>query len=108
MKKDSVAIIVLPATVGVIFAQTPKAKPVVRPSSLVVEKATWNSGWESILGITETDFRTLGFDVQSKEQSVQMFSYLVSSRPTSNCNKFYKDKDELKRVHVFVEGSPND
>ena len=35
------------------------------------------------------------------------FSPTVSNRPTFNCNNFYKDKDELKGVHLFVEGHPS-
>ena len=104
MKRASLGLIILATTVGVIFAQTPKPRPVVRPSSPVVEKAVWNSGWE-ILVITESDFRTLGFDAQSKEQAGKIFSYLATNRPNLTCQKFYTDKDELKHVHVFVDGS---
>jgi hypothetical protein len=108
MKKATLALIVLAAMVGVIFAQTPKPKPVARSSSPapIVEKAVWNSGWE-LLGITEADFRTLGFDAQSKEQATKIFSYLAANRPNFTCQKYYKDKDELKRVHVFVESAPS-
>lgn len=106
MKKISLALIVLAATVGIIFAQTPKPKTIARPSSPVVEKAVWNSGWE-LIGITEADFRTLGFDTQGKEQADKIFSYLATNRPNFTCQKYYKDKDELKHVHVFVEGNPN-
>src|SRR5712664_1858180 len=99
MKKASLALIILAATVGAIFAQTPKPKPVARPSSPLVEKAVWNSAWE-LLGITEVDFRTLGFDAQSKAQADKIFSYLSTNRPNFSCQKYYNDKDELKRVHV--------
>src|SRR5882672_12158676 len=106
MKKISLALIVLAATVGIIFAQTPKPKTIARPPSPVVEKAVWNSAWE-LIGITEADFRTLGFDTQGKEQANNIFSYIASNRPNFSCQKYYKEKDELKHVHVFVEGNPS-
>src|SRR5258706_5801515 len=106
MKKALLALIILVVTVRVIFAQTPKPRPVARPSAPVVEKAVWNSAWE-LLGITEADFQTLGFDSQSKQQANKIFSYLMTNRPSFACQKSYKDKDELKRVHVFVERNLN-
>ncbi len=107
MNKRIVAVtLVILTIVGIMFAQAPKPKPAARPSSNPnsnTERAVWNAGWEVILGITETDFHTLGFDTQSKEQATQIFTYLAANRPHLTCSKFYKDKDELKRVHVFVE-----
>ena len=105
MNKRIVAVtLVILTTVGIMFAQAPKPKPAVRPSSNSnTERAVWNAGWEVILGITETDFHTLGFDTQSKEQATQILAYLAANRPHLTCSKFYKAKDEVKRVHVFVE-----
>lgn len=92
-------------TVGIVFAQAPKPKPAVKSSSNV-ERAVWNPGWESVLGITGSDFQTLGIDTKSKEQATEIFNYLMTNRPAFICGKYYKDADELKRVHVFVESGP--
>jgi hypothetical protein len=103
MKTVSLTLIILVA-VGVVLAQTPKPRPAGKPAP-VVEKAVWNSGWETVLGITEADFRTLGIDAQSKERANQIFSYLMTNRSNFSCEHYYKNKEELKRVHVFVESS---
>jgi len=104
MKTVSLALLIS-LTVGVVLAQTPKPRAAGKPSPPVVEKAEWNSGWEAVLGITEADFRTLGIDAQSKEKAVQIFTYLAANRPNFRCEHYYKDEEELKRVHVFVESS---
>src|SRR5229473_4500275 len=104
MKTISLTLVIL-VTVGATLGQALKPRPIGKSSPPVIEKAVWNPGWESVLGITEADFRTLGFDAQSKEQAVQIFSYLIKNRPSFHCEKYYKDKEELKRVHVFVEGA---
>jgi hypothetical protein len=62
------------------------------PKATTAEFAKWNLGWETLLGITETEFNKSGLEHLTLDQATTLFFTIYNHRPTLTCGVNYDSK----------------
>ena len=74
------------------------------------QHAKWEPFWESLYGITETEFNEAGLNHLTTLQSKTLSATLLKHRPTFSCGPSFgpKELDEYHYVHLHVSGPDSD